>query len=471
MMCRSLFVICLAAILCGAGAAPAPSEDPRQIQLAPQSNTKQVETFRYRLLPDPHDRIPGNAAPLWRLASDAFHEAKHKMTAKEWAWVEVPLDKLPCQEVRGVLAHYTAALQLSRQAACREHCDWELPPVTFQSIHIYLPMAHMQRCRELANLLSIQFRLQLVERRFDDAAETLQTGFALARHLCEGNMLIEILVGIAIHTNMFNRVEEWIQTPGSPNLYWALTELPRPLGNMRHAVEYELNSLYRSFPGLHRLRKETLTTQAADSLANEVFCWPAKMLGEKAKEAAILEQWRAATLQATMYPQARKRLLEWGWPVKEIDALPKSQVLLLWHAGQWDRARDDILKALTVPIWQGQTLMAAALKEHRSTDNVLLKLLMPAIEKTWQAYVRSERQLAGLRCAEALRLYAAAHEGKPPAKWGDITIVPLPIDPVTGKGFDDFYKVSDGHGILEIMPRPPIVNVPSLGRRYELAPK
>jgi hypothetical protein len=466
----SLLAICLSAAICAAKAAPTPPEGPRQIRLAPQSTTKQVEAFHYRLLPDPRDRTPGNAAPLWRLASDAIHEAKHKMTNQEWDWSSIPLDKLPRREVREVFGHYTAALHLARQAACREHCDWELPPQTFQSMQVYMPLANIQRCREIANLLSIQFRLQLVEGRFDDAEETLQTGFALARHLCEGDRLIELLVGIAINAIMFNRVEEWIQTPGSPNLYWALTELPRPLGNMRHSMEYELNSLYRSFPGLLRLRKETLTAQEADSLANEVFCWPAKMLGEKAKDAGFLEKWKGTMLQTTMYPQARKRLLEWGRPVTEIDAMPKSQVLLLWHVGQWDRARDDILKALTVPIWQGQPLMRVALKEHRSTDNALLKLLLPAIEKTWAANVRIERQLAGLRGAEALRLYAAAHEGKPPAKWSDITAVPLPIDPVTGKGFDEWYQVTDGRGILEIPPPPPI-NLAILGRRFELAPK
>ncbi|HTU93151.1 MAG TPA: hypothetical protein VMF69_23935 [Gemmataceae bacterium] len=470
MMRWSLLAVYPIAAVCSVWAAPAPPEGPRQIRLAPQSTAKQVGAFRYRLLPDPRDRTPGNAAPLWRLASDAFREAEHKMTNQEWDWVGIPLDKLPRKEVHDVLNRYTAAFRLARQAACREHCDWELPPLTFQSIQVYLPMAHLQRCREVANLLSIQFRLQLVEGRFDDAAETLQTSFALARHLCEGNMLIEILVGIAIDAIMFNRVEEWVQTSGSPNLYWALTALPRPLGNIRHTVEYEMNSLYRSYPGLHRIHRETLTAQEADSLANEVLAISVKMLGEKAKEVGALEKGKAAMLQATMYPQARKRLLAWGRSAKEIDAMPKAQVILLGYAGQWDRARDDMYKALIVPTWQGLPLMEAALKEHRSTDNVLLTLLLPTITKTWVASVRNERQLAGLRCAEALRLYAAAHEGKPPKKWSDITAVPLPIDPVAGKGFDGFYQVTDGRGILEIPPPPPL-GIPSLGRRYELAPR
>ena len=39
-----------------------------------------------------------------------------------------------------------------------------------------------------------------------------------------------------------------------------------------------------------------------------------------------------------------------------------------------------------------------------------------------------------MRHVEALRLYAAEHDGKLPAKLSDIS-VPLPIDPVTGKPF------------------------------------
>jgi hypothetical protein len=238
---------------------------------------------------------------------------------------------------------------------------------------------------------------------------------------------------------------------------------------VRHSIEYELSTLERSFPRLRRIRRETLTTREADSLADEVFGW-ANRMSEKVKEAGALEKGMAAIIRAMMYPQARKALQEWGQSSKELDSMPKSQVVLLWYAGQWDRAGDDILKALTVPIWQGFPLMEAALKEHRSAENALLTLLLPALHKTWLASVRIDRQLASLRCAEALRWYATKHEGKPPRKWSDITEVPLPIDPFTGKGFDDFYQLIEGPGILEIslsaLPGMPA----SLRRRYELEP-
>jgi hypothetical protein len=477
MIRRFVLFVSLASAAFSVWAAPALPDGPRQIQLAPQATVEQVGAHRYRLLPDPRDVTRGNASPLWRLASDASHEVKHNWTDAEYDWAgagRTSLKNLPRQQLRDLLAKYTASLRLARQAALRDHCDWEFPPTTFQSVQAYMPLSHVQSCRQLANLLCIQYRLQLAEGRFVDAAETLQTGFALAHHLGEGSStLINLLVSIAIDAIMFGCVEEWIQTPGSPNLYWALTELPEVRANLRRAVGYELGTFDRSFPGLRRIRRETLTAAEADSLANEVFGWCARMvgmLGEKRKEADALEKGRAFMLQATKYPQARKRLLEWGRSAKELDAMPKSQVILLWYTEQWDRARDDLLKALTVPTWQGMPLMEAALKEHRSAEDPLLALLVPTIDKTWFATVRSERQLAGLRGAEALRLYAAAHGGKPPAKWSDITLVPLPIDPLSGKGLDVFYEVTEGRGILEIPPPPPFRQA-LLGRRYELEPR
>lgn len=469
---RSLLAAGLLTALSAAWAAPAPPDAPRQIQLAPQSTAKQMRAFRYRLLPDPRERTPGNAAPLWRLAGDAYRETQHKMTNQEYDWGgETPLKNLPRQEVRGLLLQYTAALRLARQAACREHCDWELPPITLQSIQVYLPMAHLQRCRQIANLLNIQCRLQLLEGHFDDAAETLQTGFALARHLCEGDTLIDLLVGIAIHAQMFGRVEEWVQTPGSPNLYWSLSALKGPRENLRRCIDREMNSLYRSFPKLRRLGRETVRAREADNLVSEIFDCLTKALGDRPKGAGDIKKQAAAIREAEMYPQARKNLIDRGRSENQIDAMPKAQVILLWYVDQYDRAWNEISKALTVPTWKALPMLEETFREYRSTDNIFLSLLLPTIEKTWFAGVRFERQLTRLRCAEALRLYAAAHKGKPPEKWSDITAVPLPIDPVTGKGFDAFYQAANGRGILEIPPAPPPGMPASLGRRYELAPQ
>ncbi len=432
-------------------AAPAPPEGPKVIRLAPQAKVKEGGAFRYRLLPDPRDRTPGNAAPLWRLAGDALREARHKITEEEFDFSKMSPQKLPRKEVRILLGHYVATLHLARQAACRERCNWELPPLTIQAIQEYLPLGMLQQWRFLASLLCIQYRLQLAEGRFDDAAETLQIGFALSHDLCSEGMVVQNLVGIAIAAIMLGQVEEWIQTPDSPNLYWALSALPRPFCDVRRSIEHELNTIHRSYPALRRLRRETLTERQAEELAKGVFGYLRKTADENDLK------------------RARQHLLDLGRSEKEIDAMPKNQVLLLWYLDEYDRVRDDILKALALPTWQARRIMEAAIEDARAKESTILRLLLPALDKTWMAQMRSERDFARIRCAEALRLYAKSHEGKSPAKWSDITEVPLPLDPLTGKGFDDFYQVKDGRGILEI-PTPPPPGMPaSLGRRYELA--
>ncbi len=443
------------------------------VHLAPQSAAKQVGALHYRLLPGPLDRTPGNAATLWRLAGEAFHTSDHKMTNQEYDWAGAPaLKDLPRKEVRELLGHYTAALRLARQAARCERCDWEMPPLTVQFIQEFLPQETIQRCRSLINLLCIQCRLQLAEGRFEDAIETLQTGFALARDFSDSDSMIFNLVGIAFNAIMFGRVQEWQEMPGSPNLYWALTNLPPNFLDVRRAFEHELHTFHRSYPRLRRLNRETLTERQADDLLREVFTSLAKNVDRLPKELHWLRDLTAPQKIANKYPSARQHLLDLGRPAKEVDALPKSQVVLLYYLNEYERVRDDILKALTVPPWQGMSLMEEATQPFQAageTGNPFLALLLNVATKTYSAHVRVGHQIAGFRAAEALRLYAAAHDGKPPAKWADITDVPLPIDPATGKGFDELYEVKDGVGVLLLPPFPQ--NIPTLGRRFELAPK
>ncbi len=48
--------------------------------------------------------------------------------------------------------------------------------------------------------------------------------------------------------------------------------------------------------------------------------------------------------------------------------------------------------------------------------------------------------------------------------------LPLPLDPNTGESFGKFYTVDkDGVGVFEVPPPPPL-SLPSMGRRFLLAP-
>jgi hypothetical protein len=49
--------------------------------------------------------------------------------------------------------------------------------------------------------------------------------------------------------------------------------------------------------------------------------------------------------------------------------------------------------------------------------------------------VRLDRKIALLRTMEAIRMFAADNSGRLPGSLAEITSVPIPVDPVTGKGF------------------------------------
>src|SRR5262249_10178167 len=139
------------------------------------------------------------------------------------------------------------------------------------------------------------------------------------------------------------------------------------------------------------------------------------------------------------HDKARAALLKAGWTKKELDEMPKAQVVALYFLHGHDRIRDDALKLPGLPAPHRLALMEKLEREVRASApksgnmlEALTALLMPAMTKVLHAELRTERTLDGLRAAEALRLHAALNKGRPPSKWSDIKAVPLPRDPWTG---------------------------------------
>jgi hypothetical protein len=79
-------------------------------------------------------------------------------------------------------------------------------------------------------------------------------------------------------------------------------------------------------------------------------------------------------------------------------------------------------------------------------EAVLANLMLPAISAASTAVVRGDQRIAMLRVVEAVRLYAASHEGKLPASLDEISEVPVPFDPATGRAFG--YRLEGNTGVL-----------------------
>ena len=106
--------------------------------------------------------------------------------------------------------------------------DWQfLLRLKADGIGAYIP--EVQQLRPVAAALKVRFRAEVALGRFDDAIRTAKTLFAMSRHLGEHPIFIGNLVGIAVAYQAIGPLEEMLEQPGCPNLYWALTNLPDPL--------------------------------------------------------------------------------------------------------------------------------------------------------------------------------------------------------------------------------------------------
>jgi hypothetical protein len=115
-------------------------------------------------------------------------------------------------------------------------------------------------------------------------------------------------------------------------------------------------------------------------------------------------------------------------------------VLLLYILATYRAERDHWYRASYLPYPQARPLFEAAQKRLREAPTaegrVPARLLLPALERVMSRQARVERNLSALRIIEALRMYAAAHDGKLPDNLDDVTEAPIPSDPGTGKPFE-----------------------------------
>lgn len=444
-----------------------PQEDkPPTEQLVLHPAAESRPALRYQLLPPLLDRRPGNAAVIYnkagmRFTGEKFSELQQKLSD----WAEMPLDKLPREEIRTTLETWQYVLKDLHRAARRSEIDWQLPLGEQEFFTMLLDDA--QKTREFARLLVVQARLQIAEGQFEQAVETLQTTYAMARHVGSGPTLINSLVGMAISAMASAQLREMAQQPGAPNMYWALTSLPRPAIEMRPAVESEMNSLYLTYPALTELRKHDHSPAYWEAFTDKLVSDLGKWSG--GNEPAWQGRLALTAMAIKGYPMAKQYLIEQGRSPQEVEAMPVPQVVSIYTMQVYDELRDEIFKWFFVPYPEASEGMRAAerlLQESKHREVVpVARLLLPAIANVKLAEARSERTFAMLRIVEALRLHAAAHDGRLPQKLAEISQVPVPRDPLTGEPF--LYSSTGKTAVLEAT-LPSGLSQRAYGARFEI---
>lgn len=430
-MSRTL--LCIAALT--AFALPSWAEQPTApaetvIRLTVQPMVAPKPALRYLLLPELKEMNPGN--PIQNYMK-CFSEQQNFFFNKETCerrekLLVMPLKELPTQELR---EYGRVALRQADWAARLDKPDWQiLLQCKTEGIGLLLPDVQMMRA--LANALKVRFRADVALHHYDDAIRTAKTMFAMSRHMTESPTLISDLVGIAIAFVAIGPLEEMLEQPGCPNLYWALTNLPSPLVSLDLGLQGERMLLRGEFRDMDETAP--MSEEQLKKLINHIDKLWTTEKEEKRTRAWLDERIKDEALVSA----ARRRLVEVGIPEDRLSQFPADQVILLDEWREYEARRDEMMKLANLPPWQAEELGIGRPYKRSKDTGLLADLLVPALNKVHRAQGRLEQRIALLRHVEALRLYAADHDGKLPESLAEVA-VPLPVDPFTGKPFH--YKV------------------------------
>ncbi|MFL5340251.1 MAG: hypothetical protein ACJ8F7_08860 [Gemmataceae bacterium] len=423
--------------------------------------------LKYTLLPELKDVTKGNALLRYYKAYSTEWWASINRQPPKWHEAASDAQTAPLVKMPADYAFVKTWKMLNEvdRGARMDHCDWESLEDLKRDGFAYL-LPDVQGMRSNAMWLALRARYELADGDIDRCIYTLQTGFALSKHVGEGPTLVHMLVGVAISQVMTRQLDELVQHPKCPNLYWALARLPRPYVDLRRPFQAEMMVSATIFPEIDELRRGPIPLDQAQKYLDE-FVQRCKLWG-----IANLSPQELTVQALAIYPKAKAALVQAGRPQAEVDAMPVPQVLLLHSAEEFFRQRDELFKWAPLPFpeaYSGMVKMSREIRAAKARGDILPPAadLAPAVEKVMQANMRADRRFAMLRVVEAVRLYAADHDGRPPAKLADVTDVPIPTDPGTGKPFE--YAVKGDHAT--ITGPDPTGETPTLGMVYNVTLK
>lgn len=463
----TITLIALAAGLAGATVVRAQvrpqTEQVVRLTVRPSATTQ--PSLRYKLLPDLIDQTPGNAATMYLIASKLGPDADraYKLMNQANDYLDGPTDQLPREKAREVLKYFPSRLRLADLAAHREQAQWDYS-LREEGVDALLP--HLNDMRGLANLWSLQGRLQILNKEWAAAARTTSDGFALARQLDHQAVLVQGLVGAGIaDETMARNVRDWVSQPGSPNLYWSLSSLPTPFFDVHEIERWEKPIIYFTFPVLADARRGKVdASRWRDFFVKLPAISRSKSLAQRITPDMQAE---AAVLAARNYPRARAYLLANGRTPQEVEAMAVDEAVGIYFFEQYRALAGEAWKAWELPFWEGGAELrrwsAQAAAEATGPEANPLAVFAPRTERARLQFARIDREIALLRIVEAVRDHAARHDGRPPASLDEIKDLPIPIDPVRGQPFQ-----YEQHGQTVTVDAPSYDQYPADGERYEV---
>ena len=468
----------------GEEAAPAMPTGPEVTELTVSPAPLPVPPLKYRLVIPAEDRRPGSAATYWYRAELIYFEDEanlrwgnspelDRQTAASDLLEEPPASLTPdrLDAALGLgsgIFEIWSPLDAADEAAHRPPAEWGfgLDDLTgTETVEFLLP--EFQNARALARLLALRGRARVGRGDFDGALADAAVLLRLAEDCGRAPFIISDLIGFAVRAIAHHHVlEAAVAAPGSPNLYYALTELPDPAAGLADSWEQELGLPYRFAPWL----------RDAETLDWTADRWRTEWIGlvkslQDPPGLSVMSDVQAGflvgTLLSVQLEPARAALIEDGFDPKKLDKMPPGQVLAIRQNRVMRELIDPFRVAAAAPLPEGLELAEAAEQNlRRSRQNAaagsltepvpLASLLLPAVSQVRLAGARAQVDVASLRAVEALRAHAA-NAGSFPESLDAVEVVTVPDNPLTGEPFP--YRLEGDTAVLEVTRHP--TNEPS----------
>lgn len=346
-----------------------------------------------------------------------------------------------------------------RRAAYKRTADWDYPVGEAPAAYILLP--DVQGGREFVGKeLSVWIRYHIAKGELDKAREGILVGLAVSRHYARTSFMIIQLVSQAIDIMMLDRVVELVAHPDCPNLYWSLTALPRPLLASQPSIEFEERFLESTLPFMNQLDEEGDSDTRPQFNLDRLDIDRSQEEWERMAKAIIRAYLETGRNGFTTTPEGPELIAAWAKRArtelpKEISELREFKAMSDAEAGlRWFLMRHRELSQETTALMSLEPkhallklrILQTKIKSFREEVGMdtLFNLENPL--NLYLAVRRNDRRIAMLRIVEAIRHFAATHDGRLPNSLDEIADPPVPDDPILLKPFH--YEVNDGVATL-----------------------
>ena len=442
----------------------------RKLTITPAA--KPTPPLKHSMFPRANELKPGNSVPIWyrtlgelKGGADPIGELYNRVTRD---YDNPDAGPFPSEEVRDLTTRYERVFESAREAAFRHRTDWDLQLGELRGPDtIWFLLGEFQDARQLARLLYLRSALAVEEGDFDSALEDFQIAFRLAVDVAKPETYINDLIGIAIYAILFENVERMISTPDSPNLYWAFAQLPNPLIEIRTATEFEMTLPERYFEWLKNPLAEERTSEEWNQLHYDVIRNSAQLgevfpnIHEDSSDDEVAAAFQTYALRE--YPNAVQFLTDHGWSEKEVADMPTGKVLALREHYLYEQYTQQFAANLLLPFPESQKryeqLRESLDAIHRKS---IVRMLLPSVQQVYVAQQRREAFKNVYMLIEAIRMHIAESDGKLPRSLDEVTVVPIPEFPFTGKPFD--YRLEGDTAIID-------VPIPRWHNRFEIRVK